>query len=221
VQAAAIGQSHAAFLRGIQGSTSIKVELEQWLEHVYALVCSHTCPWQTLVLGGFSDIASMVLEEAERDVAKTSRKDDPQRVWGLVLTWYQKTMHMLFSLPLHIIVELGVKATMDKDNRDQVARVEPDLSGRGGRLVLPRELDMLLYTERDMNVFSTYFVPRVSKPVFYAKNRFVSLCFPQPVQDCSYDVFAQALGLQPIWVCDPGHPRCQPGRWPWPTPWHV
>ncbi|MFA4974800.1 MAG: AAA family ATPase [bacterium] len=226
VQPVVIGSTHAAFLRDVPGSVSIKVELEQWIEYIYRAALMKQCPWQTIVLGGFSDIATMIYEQAEKEAQDAQKrrggKEDKHRAWGDVLAWYNRTVHMLFSLPFHVIIEMGCKVTMDKDNRDQVATVEPDLSGRGGKLVLPRELDMLIYTERNGSTFFTHFAPRVSKPVFYMKApRFLAMSFQQPVQDCSYDVFAQALGLPPIWVCDPGHPRCQQGRWPWSVPWHV
>jgi hypothetical protein len=222
VQAVKLGATHAAFLRGVPGSVSISKEIDQWLEYLYQLVVTGKCPWQTIVMGGFSDVASMILEEAEKNNVNRKGEVDGHKAWGDVLTWYQKTLHLLFSLPLHVIVELGVKVQMDKDNRDLMAKIEPDLSGRGGRLVLPRELHALIFVEKQgVGTYLTHFQPRVSKPVFYAAVRLNSIAFSQPVQDCSYDTFAQALGLPPIWVCDPGHPRCQQGRWPWRTPWHV
>lgn len=222
VQPVVIGASHAAFLRRMQGAVSVKVELEQWIDYIYRAAMTRQCPWQTVVLGGFSDIATMIYEQAEKENVNRSGEVDGHKAWGDVLSWYNRTVHLLFSLPLHVIIEMGVKVTMDKQNRDLIAAVEPDLSGRGGKLVLPRELDMLLYAERTGSTFFTHFMPRASAPVFQMKvPRFLALKFQQPVQDCSYDVFSQALGLPPIWVCDPGHPRCQQGRWPWATPWHV
>ena len=222
VQPVVVGRSHAARLRGIPGSVSVIDEVDQWIDYLYRTSVTGQCPWQTVVFGGFSDLASMIYEQCEKESVKRNGEPDTHRAWGNMLAWYQRTLHLLFSLPLHIIIELGVKATMDKDERDKVARVDPDLSGKGGRLVLPRELHALLFTERQgTDTFFTYFEPRVSKPTFYTKNRLAAMRYQQPVQDCNYDTFAQALGLSPIWVCDPGHPRCQPGRWPWKTPWHC
>lgn len=226
VQPVALGRTHAAFLRGVPGSVSISKEIDQWLDYIYALTTAGQCPWKTIVLGGFSDIASMILEEAEKDNiierGRNAGEVDGHAAWGDVLAWYQRTLHTLFSLPLHVIIELGVKVTMDKDNRDLMSKIEPDLAGRGGRLVLPRELHALFFVEKvGTSTYLTHFQPRASKPQFYAATRLHALAFQQPVQDASYDTFAEALGLPPIWVCDPGHPRCQQGRWPWRTPWHV
>jgi len=222
VSAAVIGRTHAAFLRDIPGSVSVVKEFDAWVEYIYRLALTGQCPWQTFVVGGFSDLASMVLEQAEKENVNHSGAVNGHKAWGDVLSWYQRTLHLLFSLPLHVIVELGVKVAMDQDKRDQMLKIEPDLSGRGGRLVLPRELHGLFFVEKQsVGTYLTHFQPRVSKPQFYAATRLAALAFPQAIQDCSYDNFAQALGLRPIYECDPGHPRCQQGRWPWKVPWHA
>lgn len=203
------------------GGMKVSDELNNIVAELYTSLKMGTCPYQTIVLGGFSIIANMVYQEGAKLFT------DSQKQWGHLSAWSKTFTGMLFSLPMHVIVEVSAKEAR-KDRTGYVETLTPDISGQSKTMYLNSANVIAFQEVRGQGLFQTHFRPVVRKnpadkkaePKQYAlaKSRFSQLDYPNPVVDCCYDHFAQPLGLPPLSVADPYHPRCQPGVWQWPHP---
>lgn len=218
-QPVALGQTHAAKLRG-QGGVSIRKELDTWIEWLHTTALQGQCPYQTVAIGGFSDMLRMIQAEEEADPKNRTRGGELsiQWVWQGVLRWTLRTTQLLFALPQHVILEVGAKGLFeDMKNPMAVTRYVPDLQGQT-KSIVQREASVIAYQERSLaGSFRTHFR---ESGMFFAESRLHDLKVGA-VDNCGYDFFAQQLGLPPIWEADPKHPRCQPGCWPWNCEWHA
>ena len=214
-----VGQTHIQWINNRSGR-KITEELEALVNDAYQTLQTGNYPYQTLVIGGFSDIQQAVFLEA------TQLERDSQRQWGYVTTWGGKFLAQLMSLPLHVIIEVSA-ATKRKNRTGTVISLKPDLAGKTENLLL-NKANLILFQESVGPRYLTHFkrVMRADKEekengiVEYAlaESRLLNLSFSEPVMDCCYDVIAAKLGLSPLSRTDPNHPRCKPGVWPWPHP---
>lgn len=233
VMAAALGSSHAAFCRGA-GGTPISEEYLAWTDELYRVTIGAPVSWrmpdgtparrpQTLILSGFTDALALVFGEGEKvhvtEPQKNGRKGDPQKAWDAPLAFTKRVMSCVNALPMHVIVELGARDVRSEDpsKRGAIIGYKPDVPGQSANIIY-RQADAILYQERAGTSYRTVFRSS-STPTKLRHSAFKNA--PAQVENLSYDHFAAALGLPTLNQCDPEHPRCQPGRWPWSTHNHA
>lgn len=232
MQPVALGTSHQAWVQKMSGAVPISRELSQWTEALHRIAMGGSIPWadinggparrpQTIVFGGFSDIMRMIYFEGEQETKTKSGNVDTQAAWGYLLRHVTTFFHLVNSLPFHIIIELGANNVTSDNPKDRGAVIgyTPDIQGKS-RSVIGRMVHAMLFQEKAGTMFRAWFQKSsVQTPVI---RHMAIAAIPQMVgspyvENLSYDHFAQALGLPPIMAVDPQHPRCIPGRWPWPA----
>lgn len=216
-----LGLTHQEFIAGM-GGRSISEELNSQVAEIYARVKAGTCPYQTVVLGGFSVTCNNVWLEG---VKRFPGERNTMKQWGYLSDWSKVFSEVLCSLPLHVIVEVNAR-TVKKSMTGWVEKVTPSLSGQTGEIYLNKS-NVICFQEAREGLYQTHFSPvqrrdpndRKSEVQEYAfaTSRLAALkCYTSPVVNCSYDHLAGPLGLPPLTAVDPYHPRCQPGVWIWP-----
>lgn len=227
IQPVALGQTHQAWCQKIPGGVPISRELSEWTEILHKIAMGAPIPWadqwgnpaqrpQTLVFGGFSDVMKMLYFEGEREKVTSSGKVDTQAAWGYLLRKVTEFFHLINSLPYHIIIELGATNVVSDDPKARGAVVGylPDIQGKS-KDAIGRMCHAMIFQEKAGSLFRSWFQPTaMHRPII----RHIALTqWPQKIENLSYDHFAASFGWPPITVCDPAHPRCIPGRWPWPN----
>lgn len=209
-----LGETHAMWMQG-KGGVPVSEELFAAVQSIYLGVKDGSMPYKTIVLGGFSMFQKLVIEEMDRraDSMRKGKEKDLYRKWGLVLEWATRMAHVLFTIPAHVIIELNQKERTEGG----LAVYEPDLAGQTQNIFL-NDANVVVFQQATPIGYFTHFR---ATPGAMAAPRFSELWGGVPVQNCCYDYFADHLGLPPIWVADPFHPRCQPRAWPWDCHWHV
>ena len=193
---------------GKEKHTRVSDELRQWIRQLSIDLDKGTCPFQTIVLGGFTMLQSLVIAEGE----KLKSGGNKYATWDYVLKWSTELLQTLCTLPIHVIFECGADNVTKDVNAITAAR--PALSGKAYQNLLA-DVNVILWQEC---IGGRYFTAVSTGKSQVNGVRFSFLNTPQPVENCCYDWFAQRLGLPPIYVVDPNHPRVlyngTPG-WPW------
>ena len=196
---------------GKESHRCVSQEIRTWTENLSVQLERGECPYQTIVIGGFNVIQDMILAEGNK-----ISPGDGQKAWGYVAKWAADFLQSLCNFPAHVIIECGA-AVVDKDrSTGRASKWAPAIAGKTYNSVLAAT-NLILWQEKDLaGRFMTY----VSiNPNSVNGSRLYTLTqMPQPVPNACYDTFAQYLGLPPIYVADPQHPRViydgQP-QWPW------
>lgn len=201
---------------------SVRHELDEWIAWLQQ-DCA-TAAWegraptyQTVVFGGFSVTQKAVLGEFE---TLLPGEKGVMRRYGRLASWAQAFTQQLLGLPVHIIIELSAKEIRPENEKVGSRRVEyePELVGQG-KSVLFHDANVIVFQEAKPGRYLTHFTRTGSAR--HVDVRLLQLRGLGAVENATYDLFAERLGLPPIWVADPAHPRCQPGQWPWQGHWHV
>ena len=214
-----VGVAHTSWVETRQGKR-VSEELSSMALDLFS-ACRAGKPYQTLVLGGFSDLLSLVKQEAD------TLFTDGQKAWGYLSDWASRFLTVIFSLPIHVIVEVA-SATKRKNRSGSVIALKPDISGKSFNLLLNKANLILFQEALGQGIYQTHF-SRVMRAdteeksngileYAFATSRILGLSFTQPVRNCSYDNLAQAIGLPGVQKLDSNHPRCVTGLWPWPHP---
>jgi len=194
-----------------KGGTRFSVELDEWIQTLAVQLSKGQCPYQTVVLGGFSMMQQLIIAEAFR---MNPGLKGQQRAWGDVSQWMRKVLQTLCTLPVHVLFEVSAKDS-DKDQyTGAVKKYEPMLSGQGGKN-LEYSASAIMWMEPSPYGVAGYLY---DLPHARTKVRLMSLWTNEPIINPCYDWFAARMGLPSIPDCDPKHPRCNPGVWPWPHP---
>lgn len=209
-----LGESQAQWMTQDRGKETVPCaseELRQWIRW-FALNIGNGCPYQTVVLGGFNVLQSLVIAEAQK-VRKGS--DNKYSVWEYVLSWSTELIQTLFTLPIHVIIECG--ADNIAKEVQATTKASPSISGKTYQNLLS-DVNVILWQECTNGRYFTFVSTGKSQ---VNGVRFAHLNTPLPVENCCYDWFAQSLGLPPIYRADPRHPRVQHAgtpKWPWVHP---
>lgn len=210
-----LGQEHHLWLQS-KGKAGRRFtdDFRAWVYWLSQELAAGRCPYQTVVLGAFNAMQQLVISEAE--LLHGGRRDG-QKVWAYVAAWMREVLTTLCALPLHVIFECNAEIRhKDRETGNPTAYV-PGLKGQGYGVVLAA-VNAVLFQEVDgAGWYWTHLAP-VAKAI--TNVRLAALWTDRPVANCSYDFFAERLGLPPIMTADPSHPRNTPGLWPWQH-WHA
>jgi len=207
-----LGKEHHLWMlepRGKETHKCISVELREWLHWLTRAVAEGNCPYQTIVIGGFNVLQTLVHGEKEKSA------NDSQKAWGQVLTWSTELIQILFSLPLHIIFECGANIVEKDRGTGMPVKYTPAISGKTGPNLLA-DVNVILWQECK---YGRYYTSVSTGNSLMNGVRFSFLASPDPIENCCYDYFAYAMGLDPIYKADPNHPRVvyqNTPLWPWP-----
>lgn len=207
-----LGMEHHLWLqnyKGVKGKTyrCASDELRAWIRVLSSQLDSGKCPYKTIVIGGFNVIQDMVYSEGEM-----YNPTDGQKTWGYVARWATDLLQSLCNFPAHVIIECGA-SVIDKDRKTgQAAKWAPSVSGKAYNSLLAA-MNAIMFQQKETGpTFTTSVAPNSR---YVSGTRLAAIAYPQPIQNACYDTFAQPLGLPPIHVVDPSHPRVR-GMWPWP-----
>lgn len=202
---------------------SVEEELRSWLlflrQHISADVFAGRRPqYQTIVIGGFSIIQKAVLQGIEQQLPG---EKNVMRRFGKLASWAQELTQILFSIPAHVIIEVSASEYRPEGQKvgERAVYYEPEIVGQTKSVVL-HDANLILFQEA---VAGPRYLTRFQRTL-EAKHvdvRLHQLRGIGTVENVCYDLFAERLGLPPIWVADPAHPRCVLGQWPWHCHWHV
>jgi hypothetical protein len=204
---ASIGAQHHLWLQSEhKQGRRFSDDLRVWIEHLAELCAARRCPYQTVVLGAFNVMQQLVISEGD-DLFR-----DGQKGWGYVASWTREVLATLCALPLHVIFECNAEVR-NRDRSGNPAYFVPGLKGQGYGVLLAA-VNAAMYQEITAAGYTTFLS---ANPKALTNVRVPALWAPEPIINCSYDWFAERLGMPPIWAADPQHPRCR-GVWPWPHP---
>ena len=206
----ALGEEHHMWLQDHKSNKFRKVsdEVRLWMRDLSSKLHSGSCPYQTVVLGGFHVIQEMV--KAEGDVFHPK---DGQKAWGYVARWATELLQMLCAFPAHVLIECG--AVGDKDRGGDITKWAPAVAGKTYNSIL-HSMNAVMYQSTTLG--GQYMTSVAPSSQYVAGTRLPQIAFPQPIQNACYDTFAQPLGFPPIYEADPNHPRVKfhgTAKWPW------
>jgi hypothetical protein len=207
---ARLGEEHHLWLQAPRDKKNdyrrVSDEVRTWLRYLSLQLDQDKCEYKTIILGGFNVLQEMIFAEGE-----FYNPSDGQKTWGYVAKWATELLQSLCSFPAHVLIECGANI-IDKDRKTNTAtKWAPAVAGKAYNSILAA-MNVIAFQYKEAG---RYYTSVAASHKYVAGSRLAAISYPDPVQNACYDTFAYPLGLPPIHVADPSHPRAR-GMWPWP-----